>query len=48
MSKWSCAVPSLTGSRNSCAARLELCYEAVPGSYTIDVAENLMNGEGPE
>jgi acetolactate synthase I/II/III large subunit len=48
MSKWSCAVPSFDRIPELMRRALRACYEGRPGVVHIDVAENLMNGEGPE
>jgi acetolactate synthase-1/2/3 large subunit len=48
MSKWSFAVPSFDRIPELMRRALRACYEGRPGVVHIDVAENLMNGEGPE
>jgi acetolactate synthase-1/2/3 large subunit len=48
MSKWSCAVPSFDRIPELMRRALRASYEGRPGLVHIDVAENLMNGEGPE
>jgi len=48
MSKWSCAVPSFDRIPELMRRALRACYEGRPGVVHIDVAENLMNGEGAE
>ncbi|MCU0596448.1 MAG: thiamine pyrophosphate-binding protein [Desulfobacterota bacterium] len=48
MSKWSCAVPSFDRIPELMRQALRACYDGRPGIVHIDVAENLMNGEGPE
>jgi acetolactate synthase-1/2/3 large subunit len=48
MAKFSCAVPSFERLPEIARKALRACFEGRPGLVHLDVAENIVNGEGPD